>query len=77
MSFWRNVCKEQIWRLPESPNTQKNLPKIYQQELATLMVKLVAMEVPREIGERESNREGGGMASPNGMPKINILDFKF
>ena len=29
---------EEIWRLPESPKTQKNLPEFHQQELATLIV---------------------------------------
>ena len=36
MSFGRNVCKEEIWRLPESPKTQKNLPEFHQQKLETL-----------------------------------------
>ena len=43
MSFWRDVCKEEIWRLPESPNTQKNLPEFHQQELAALYVTIYAV----------------------------------
>ena len=35
-SFWRDVCKEEIRRLPEFPKTQKNLPEFHQQKLATL-----------------------------------------
>ena len=36
MSFWSDFLKEEIWKLPESPKTQKNLPEFHQQELATL-----------------------------------------
>ena len=36
MSFWIEVCKEEMWRLSEFSKTQKNLPEFYQQELATL-----------------------------------------
>jgi len=41
MSFWWDVCKEEIWRFPESPKTQKNLPEFLQQELATLAIILL------------------------------------
>ena len=37
-SFWRDVCKEEIWRLLKSQKTLKNLPEFNQQELATLDV---------------------------------------
>ena len=51
MSFGRNVCNEEIWRLPESPKTQKNLPEFHQQELATLLTGLKSNDIPlyREI----------------------------
>ena len=38
MSFGRDVCKEKIGGLPESPKISKNLPEFYQQELATLWI---------------------------------------
>ena len=41
MSFWRDVFKEEIWRLPESPDSKKNLPKFHQQELAALAISVV------------------------------------
>jgi len=40
--FFRDVCKEKIWRFLESPETQNNLPEFYQQELATLLTPLAA-----------------------------------
>ena len=43
MSFWRDVSKEEIWRLLESPKAPKNLPEFHQQELATKHVITVAI----------------------------------
>ena len=43
MSSWRDVCKEEIWRLPEIPKTSKNLPEFHKQELATLAIHLNAL----------------------------------
>ena len=36
--FSSDVCKEEIWRLPESPKTRKNLLEFNQKELATLFI---------------------------------------
>ena len=41
MNFWRNVSQEKIWKLLESPKTQKNLPEFQQQELPNLVVYLI------------------------------------
>ena len=38
--FLSDVCKEEIWRLPESPKIPKYLPEFHQQELATLVIYL-------------------------------------
>jgi len=58
MSFGRNVCKEEILRLPESSKTQKNLPEFHQQELATLhtdlphKVKTYAYGLPKHLFDK-------------------------
>ena len=41
MSFWKDVCKEEIGRLPEFSKTQKYLPECHLHELATLVVTAV------------------------------------
>ena len=57
MSFWKEVCKEEIPRLPESPKAQTNFPEFHQYELATLgrcpLIALVA-------GRAGAAHRGGG-----------------
>ena len=56
MSFWNDVCKEEIWKLPESPRPTKNLPEFRQQELATLgMVHLPTMATLAASGEQHKD----------------------